>query len=114
MPWLSGGFSLSKTWKVARLTSENSSSPRINRRALSCDGTFVVGAVADAAPVITRETPAAPNAQAALPRLRVDRRFVCVMVEPPCQRFDRWTRSRSGALVGRMQASLYEHADIRR
>src|SRR6202035_3579419 len=104
MPWLSGGFSRSKTWKVARLTSEISSSVRISRRALSCDGTFVVGAVADAAPVIARETPAAPNAKAAF----LDKaafllfllayRLACVMVEPPRQGFDQWTRGSCRAL----------------
>jgi hypothetical protein len=104
MPWLSGGFSLSKTWNVARLTSEISSSVRINRRALSCDGTFVAGALADAAPVIARETPAAPNAKAAFlakaafPRFRLELRLACVMVEPPRRRFDQGTRTNFSAL----------------
>src|SRR5580692_5129774 len=103
MPWLSGGFSLSKTWKVARLTSEISSSVRIRRRALSCDGRSVAGAVADAAPVIARETPAAPHAKAdfakaALPRFLLELRFACVMVDPPRQRFDQGTRISCSAL----------------
>src|ERR1700683_2779077 len=104
MPWFSGGFSLSKTWKVARLTSEISSSVRISRRALSCDATFVAGAVADAAPVIARETPAAPNAKAAFlakaafPRFRLELRFAFVMVEPARRRFDQATRTKFSAL----------------
>src|SRR5580658_190829 len=98
MPWFSGGFSLSKTWNVARLTSEISSSVRISRRALSCDGTFVAGAVADAAPVIARETPAAPNAKAAFLRFRMELRLACVMVDPPRQRFDQGTRTNFSAL----------------
>jgi hypothetical protein len=98
MPWFSGGFSLSKTWNVARLTSEISSSVRINRRALSCNGAFVAGAVADAAPVIARETPAAPNAKAAFPRLCLELRLACVMVEPPRRRFDQGTRTNFSAL----------------
>jgi hypothetical protein len=59
---------------------------------LSCDGTSVAGAVADAAPVIARETPAAPNAKAAFLRFRMEFRFACVMVEPPRQDLDQWTR----------------------
>src|SRR5580704_2739226 len=98
MPWLSGGFSLSKTWNVARLTSEISSSVRINRRALSCDGTFVAGAVADAAPVIARETPAAPHTKAVLPRFLLELRLACVMVDPPRQRFDQGTSTSCSAL----------------
>jgi hypothetical protein len=98
MPWLSGGFSLSKTWNVARLTSEISSSARISRRALSCDGTVVAGALADAAPVIARETPAAPHAKAAFARLRLELRFAFVMVEPPRRRFDQGTRTKFSAL----------------
>ena len=41
-----------------------------HRLTLSCDGSFVVvvGAVANAAPVIARETPAAPNGHAQLAR----------------------------------------------
>jgi hypothetical protein len=60
---------------------------------LSCDGTFVAGAVADAAPVIARETPAAPNAKAAFLDkaafllFLLELRFACVMVDPPHQRF---------------------------
>src|ERR1700722_5514448 len=104
MPWLSGGFSLSKTWKVARLTSEISSSARINRRALSSNGAFVVGALADAAPVIARETPAAPNAKAAfLDKAAfllffLEFRLACVMVEPPRQGFDQGTHGSFRAL----------------
>jgi hypothetical protein len=48
---------------------------------LSCDGTFVAGAAADAAPVIARETPAAPNAKAAFPRFGLELRLTCVMVD---------------------------------
>jgi hypothetical protein len=57
--------SLSKTWKVDKLTSAISSSPRKIRRALSCNAAFV-GAVAEVPPVMARETPAAPNAKAVL------------------------------------------------
>jgi hypothetical protein len=60
-----------------------------------------VGAVADAPPVIARETPAAPNAKAAFRRLRIEVRFACVMVESPCQCFDR------------MEVSVYERANVR-
>ena len=63
-------------------------SPRINCRALSCDGTFVAGVVADATPVIARETPAAPNAKAAFPRFRLELRLTCIIIEPPRQSFD--------------------------
>jgi hypothetical protein len=71
---------------------------------LSCDGTFVAGAVADAAPVIARETPAAPNAKAAFlpkaafPRFLLELRLACDMVEPPRQGFDQWTRGSFRAL----------------
>jgi hypothetical protein len=71
---------------------------------LSCDGTFVAGALADAAPVIARETPAAPNAKAAFlakaafPRFRLELRLACVMVEPPRRRFDQGTRTNFSAL----------------
>jgi hypothetical protein len=75
---------LSKTWKVARLTSEISSSPRKIRRALSCDG-ISVGAVADAPPVMAKETPAAPKAKAAFLTFRLEPRFAFAIVEPPCQ-----------------------------
>jgi hypothetical protein len=74
---------------------------------LSCDGTFVAGAVADAAPVIARETPAAPNAKAAfLDRAAfllflLEIRLACVMVEPPRQGFDQWTRGSFRALRGK-------------
>jgi hypothetical protein len=61
-------------------------------------GTFVAGAVADAAPVIARETPAAPNAKAAFLRFRMEFRLACVMVEPPRQGFDQWTRGSFRAL----------------
>ena len=64
----------------------------MNRRALSSNGTFVVGAVADAAPVIARETPAAPNAKAAFLLFLLELRLACVMVESPRQGFDQWTR----------------------
>jgi hypothetical protein len=56
-------------------------------------GTFVAGAVADAAPVIARETPAAPNAKAAFLDkaafllFLLELRLACVMVDPPHQRF---------------------------
>jgi hypothetical protein len=65
---------------------------------LSCDGTFVAGAVADAAPVIAKETPAAPNAKAAFLRFRMELRLACVMVEPPRQDLDQWTRGSFRAL----------------
>jgi hypothetical protein len=65
---------------------------------LSCDGTFVVGAVADAAPVIARETPAAPNAKAAFLLFLLELRLACVMVEPPRQDLDQWTRGSFRAL----------------
>jgi hypothetical protein len=42
-----------------------SSSPRKICRALSCDARFA-GAVADAPPVMAKDTPAAPNAKAAV------------------------------------------------
>jgi hypothetical protein len=51
-----------------------------------------VGAVADAAPVIAKETPAAPNAKAAFLRFLMELRFACVMVEPPRQDLDQSTR----------------------
>ena len=70
---------MSKTWKVAKLTSETSSSPRTIRRALSCDGTFVAGAVADAPPPIAKETPAAPNTKAAFRLFRLEPRAVCTI-----------------------------------
>src|SRR3984893_6750435 len=75
----------------------------MTRRALSCDGTCVAGAVADAAPVIAR-APAAPNAKAAFLdkaaflRFRVEFRLACVMVEPPRQGFDQWTHGSFRAL----------------
>jgi hypothetical protein len=50
-----------------------------------------VGAVADAAPVIAKETPAAPNAKAAFLRFRMELRLACVMVEPPRQDLDQST-----------------------
>jgi hypothetical protein len=46
-----------------------------------------VGAVADAAPVIAKETPAAPNAKVDFPRFLLELRLACVMVDPPRQRF---------------------------
>jgi hypothetical protein len=52
--------------------------------ALSCDS-LVGGAVADAPPVIAKETPAAPNAKAAFPMFRLEPRFAFAIVEPPCQ-----------------------------
>jgi hypothetical protein len=84
----------------------------MNRRALSSDGTFVMGAVADAPPVIARETPAAPNAKAALPRLRMELRFACVMVSLRVSVSTNGRRS-SRAPAGRMQASVYERANVR-
>jgi hypothetical protein len=60
---------------------------------LSCEGTVVGGALADAAPVIARETPAAPNAKAALPRFRLELRRACVM----------------GASASALSTSLFEH-----
>jgi hypothetical protein len=47
---------------------------------LSCDGSCVAGAVADAPPVIARETPAAPNARAAFLLFLLELRLACVMV----------------------------------
>ncbi len=64
-----------------------------NSRAVSCDGKFVVGTVADAPPAMARENPAAPSTKAAFPRFRLEPRFACAMVEPPCQSFDEWTRA---------------------
>jgi hypothetical protein len=66
-------------WKVATLTSVISSSPRKIRRALSCDGIFV-GAVADAPPVMAKDTPAAPNAKAAVVTFRFGRRFAFAII----------------------------------
>jgi hypothetical protein len=45
----------------------------------------MIGAdAADAAPVSTRETPAAPTAgKAIFRRFRLELRFACAMVEPP-------------------------------
>jgi len=57
-----------------------------------------VGAVADAAPVIARETPAAPNAKVDFPRFLLKLRLACVMVDPPRQRFDQGTRTSFSAL----------------
>jgi hypothetical protein len=67
---------------------------------LSCDGTFVAGAVADAPPVIAKDTPAAPNAKVAFLakpaflsakadflRFLIELRLACVMVEPPASGF---------------------------
>jgi hypothetical protein len=85
---------------------------------LSCDGTSVAGAVADAAPVIARETPAAPNAKAAflakaaLLRFRMEFRLACVMVDPPHQRFDQGTRTSFSALR-KFSALRYEPARCR-
>jgi hypothetical protein len=74
---------LSKTWKVAKLTSEISSSPRKIRRALSCNGTFVFGATADAPPTMAKETPAAPKATAAFEMFRLERCVTFDIVKPP-------------------------------
>ena len=79
--WKSGGgpaFSLSKTWNVARLTSEISSSPR--KISCLCEGGDVF---ADASPIdahapfaIEREMPANPKAgKALLRRLSLEERF---------------------------------------
>src|SRR4029078_10118604 len=73
---------LSKTWKVARLTSAISSSPRKIRLALSCDGT-IVGAVGDTPPVMAKDPPAAPNAKAVLLAVCLAARFVLAIVESP-------------------------------
>src|ERR1700722_11792114 len=76
----------------------------MTRRALSWDGTCVAGADADAAPVMARDTPAAPNAKAVFLdkagflRFRVEFRFACVMIEPPRQGFDQWIRGSFRAL----------------
>ena len=83
MPWRRrDSLSLSKTWKVARLVSAISSSPRKICLALSCDGA-AVGAVADAPPVMAKDTPAAPNAKAALLAVRFVARFALAIVESP-------------------------------
>ncbi len=73
---------MSKTWKVAKLMSDISSSPRTIRFALSSDGTFVVGAVADARPPIAKETPAAPKTKAAFRRFSLELRFACAIAAP--------------------------------
>ena len=83
MPWRRrNSLSLSKTWKVARLVSAISSSPRKICLALSRDGA-AVGAVADAPPVMAKDTPAAPNAKAALLAVRFVARFALAIVESP-------------------------------
>ena len=62
----------------------DSSSPRKIRRALSCDTTFV-GAVAEAPPVMAKDTPAAPNAKAALLAFRFGPRFASTIMKSPGQ-----------------------------
>jgi hypothetical protein len=47
---------------------------------VSCGGTFVAGALADAPPAIVKETPAAPNIKAVLRRLRLELCFVRAIV----------------------------------
>jgi hypothetical protein len=63
--------------------SEISSSPRKVRRALSCEGCVVAGAVADAPPTVAIEIPAAPNAKAAFRPLRLEPRFARTILKPP-------------------------------
>src|SRR5262245_21881126 len=64
MPWPScDSFSLSRTYNVAKLTSEISSSLRVitGRGRVSCDGTFAVGeVVADAPLPIANDSPILP------------------------------------------------------
>ena len=53
------------------------------RGAVSCDGTFAVGAVADAPPAIAKDTPATPNTgKVVLRRFRFEACFACAIVEP--------------------------------
>jgi hypothetical protein len=77
MPSDAAVFSLSKKWKVARLTSEISSS----LKGIGCNAVTGVSTAASA-PVATRETPAAPKtdtAKAFLDFLHLQEFFVCDM-----------------------------------
>jgi len=73
-------FSSSKTWNVAKLTSEISSSPRVTglNDPINCDGRAATDPPADAA----KDTPAIPSTDAALlGRFPFEARFVCGIAE---------------------------------
>jgi hypothetical protein len=60
------------------------------RDPLSCEGTFAVGAVAEAPPTTAKETPAAPNTgKLVFARFRLEGCFACAMVEVSLSRFNR-------------------------
>src|SRR5262249_19997937 len=73
-----------------------SSSSRVmtGRSEVSCnDGTFAVGAVAEAPPAIIKDAPAAPNAGKAILRcFRFEARFACAIVgsSDACEQISRY------------------------
>ena len=66
---------------------------------MSCEGTFPVGAVADAPPAIAKDTPATPNAGKDFRRrFRFEACFACAILEISyvCEKMlNEWNRTRS-------------------
>jgi hypothetical protein len=68
----------------------------VGRDPVSCEGTFAVGAVAEAPPATAKVTPATPNTgKLVFARFRLEGCFACAMVEPSLDALPQAIPSRS-------------------